>query len=198
MKSVTQIPSLKKQYGPLAKINRSMDLKEKPLVNRVAQSSLVTINLEDYFPTQQIKSFDLKDYLFQGLILREKDFRKEIEIHDWAANKGIHLAVHCSSDAIIPTWAYMLVATSAQPYAQSVFWGTKEQLVQDLYRRQLAQFNYASYQDQRIVIKGCSGKPVPPSAYTELAAGLRPYAQSIMYGEPCSTVPIYKRKRKLK
>ena len=174
-----------------------MDVQNKPLVNRVANSSLITINLEDYFPDIPISEFDLKDYLFQGLILKEKEFREALKAHDWVQYEDNHLAVFCSTDAIVPIWAYMLVATSAKPFAKSIFQGTPEELLKKLYTQALDRLTFEQYQDQRIVIKGCSDKPVPPAAYLEIAARLQPYAQSIMYGEPCSTVPIFKRPRKV-
>ncbi len=174
-----------------------MDVEQKPLVNRVANSSLVTLNLEDYFPPEPIFEFDLKEHLFQGLILKEKDFREAVKQRDWSQYKGGHLAVYCSADAIIPVWAYMLVATYARPFAVHVYLGTSEELIRDCYARTLNNLDVEKYSGQRIVIKGCSDKPVPASAYLDLAARLQPYAQSIMYGEPCSTVPIFKRPRKL-
>jgi len=174
-----------------------MDVKDQPLVNRVANSSLITINLEDYFPSQAIHEFDLKDYLFQGLILKEKEFRTALKEHDWSKYENSHLAVFCSTDAIVPIWAYMLVSTSARPFTSSIFEGTPAELMKKLYVQALDQLSYQQYQDQRIVIKGCSDKPVPAAAYLDIAARLQPYAQSIMYGEPCSTVPIFKRPRKV-
>ena len=175
-----------------------MDVQNKPLVNRVANSNLITIDLEDYFPLQPIQEFDMKDYLFQGLILKEKDFREALKNHEWSQYQGVHLAVHCSTDAIIPVWAYMLVSTSARPFASSIFLGSTSILIEKLYSKALDALPLDHYAGQRIVIKGCSDKPVPASAYLELAAKLQPHAQSIMYGEPCSTVPIFKRPRKLK
>lgn len=174
-----------------------MDVEKKPLVNRVANSSLITINLEDYYPNHPIHSFDIKDYLFRELLLREKDFRSALKEHDWSQYQEGFLAVYCSNDAIVPIWAYMLVASMAQPFATHVYQGTPEEVLRTLYRESLAKLSFEQYQDQRVVIKGCSEKPVPTSAYLDLAARLRPLAQSIMFGEPCSTVPIFKRPRKL-
>lgn len=166
----------------------------EPLVNRVAKSGLITIDLEQYYPKEEIAIFDMKDHLFQGLVLREKDFREVVKTYDWEKYKGKVLLVDCSNDAIIPVWAYMLVASAAAPYASEVFQGSKEEYLKMAYLRQLATINPEDYAGQRIVIKGCSNKPVPPAAYTELTRKLQPVAKSIMYGEPCSTVPIYKRK----
>lgn len=169
---------------------------DQPLVNRVAQSSLVTINLEQYFPEQPILELDIAQYLFQGLILREKDFRLAMKEHDWAQYKGANLVVFCSADAIIPTWAYMLVATLAQPLTASVTCGTQADFLLAHYLRVLPQeIDIQELYDKRIVIKGCSNKPVPAAAYVELTRLLRPVAKNIMYGEPCSTVPIYKKPR---
>lgn len=168
---------------------------DQPLVNRVAQSSLITINLEDYFPKGNIETFDLKDYLFMELILKEKDFRTALAEHDWTQYEGKNLAVHCSTDAIIPVWAWMLVVTRAEPYCNQVYMGDADEFIRYAYVKQLSQLDLEKYTDKRIVIKGCSNKPVPPSAYLELTKLIRPYAKSIMYGEPCSTVPIYKKKK---
>lgn len=171
---------------------------EKPLVNRVANSGLITLNLEDYFPTEELMIFDLKDYLFHELILKEKDFRQALKEHDWEQYKGKHLAIYCSNDAIIPIWAFMLVATLAKPYALTIIQGDANAFYTNHYKKTLAAFEASQYEGKRIVIKGCSNKPVPASAYVELAHLLQPVAQSIMYGEPCSTVPIFKRPRVLK
>jgi hypothetical protein len=166
---------------------------EKPLVNRVAQSGLITINLEDFYPKEEIMCIDLKDYLFRGLILREKDFREAMSAHDWTQYEGKNLAVFCSADAIIPTWAYQLVAVQAAPFVKMMTQGTVEQFVILHYFRSLAALDVEPYREQRIVVKGCSDKPVPVAAYMELTRILQPVAQSIMFGEPCSTVPIYKK-----
>lgn len=168
---------------------------ETKLVNRVAASGLITIDLTDYLPKTDIAVFDLKDYLFRGLILREKDFREAVTEHDWAAYEGKVLLVYCSSDAIIPMWAYMLVATHATPFAAAVFQGDRTAYSHHYLYQQLAQLDISSFADQRIVIKGCGDEPVPPGAYLEITRLLQPVAKSIMYGEPCSTVPIYKKKR---
>jgi hypothetical protein len=169
---------------------------DKPLVNRVAKSGLITINLEDYFPQSEIVEFDLKDFLFRELLLREKDFRAAMKEIDWSAYEGKQLAVFCSTDAIIPTWAYQLVVVYAEPFADQIYFGGKEELIRQHYYNALAKLNPEDYQDQRIVIKGCSDQPVPVSAYMELTRILRPVAKTIMFGEPCSTVPLYKQPKK--
>ncbi|MBK8956416.1 MAG: DUF2480 family protein [Saprospiraceae bacterium] len=163
------------------------------LVNRVAQSGLITIKLEDYYPEHPVFEFDLKDYLFHGLILKELDFRKALKEHPWDQYKNAYISIHCSADAIIPTWAYMLVASYVAPIATDVFYGTKKDFLIYYYREKIRAMDVSIYRDAKIVIKGCSEKEVPASAYLELTARLLPIASSIMFGEPCSTVPVYKR-----
>lgn len=170
---------------------------EGPLINRVANSSLVNLNLENYFPTEELVSFDLKPHLFKELILKEKDFREALKQIDWSTYQDKVLLVYCSSDAIIPVWAYMLVSAHAAPFAITVYQGDQSAYLRDHYRSVLSTMDFAQYEGKRIVIKGCSNKPVPPAAYVELTRKLKPYAQSVMYGEPCSTVPIFKRPRKI-
>lgn len=170
----------------------------KPLVNRVASSGLITLNLEDYYPKQEIAAFDLKGFLFMEMILKEKDFRAALKEYDWSQYEGKILTVFCSVDAIIPVWAYMLVATYAEPFAVDIFQGTEAEYLKAVYRGVLIDMDLSQYEGKRIVIKGCSTKPVPAAAYLTLTAKLRPFAQNIMYGEPCSTVPIFKRPRVLK
>ncbi len=169
----------------------------QPLVNKVASSGLITINLEDFFPKGENAIFDLKAYLFMELILKEKDFREALKVHDWEQYEGKNLLITCSTDAIIPVWAYMLVTTYAEPFAVDIFQGTPEEFYKARFYSALAQLEATQYEGQRIVIKGCSDKPVPAAAYVELTKHLRPHAQSIMYGEPCSTVPIFKRPKVL-
>ena len=168
---------------------------ESPLVNRVAQSGLVTIDLEELYPAGEIVSFDLKDYLFMELILKEKDFREALKTHDWSQYRGKNIAVFCSADAIIPMWAYMLVATYAAPFANDIAQTTPDLFAETAFLKKLSTLNISDYEGKRIVIKGCSDKPVPPSAYLEITRRLQPVALSIMFGEPCSTVPVYKRAR---
>lgn len=175
-----------------------MNLAEKPLVNKVAKSGLITLNLEDFFPSEEVAVFDIKDYLFMELILKEKDFREALKEHDWEQYQGKNLVVFCSTDAIVPVWAYMLVTVYATSFAKTVFQGTKEEFYKNEIQKALSEIDVSEYEGKRIVIKGCSEKPVPPSAYVELTRKLQPFAQSIMYGEPCSTVPIFKRPRVLK
>lgn len=169
-----------------------MNPSEAPLVNRVAQSGLITLNLEQFYPEEPIVSFDLQPLLFQGLILREKEFRDSLSHWDWQQYAGKRLAVFCSTDAIIPMWAYMLVTTHAAPYAKDVMVATPEEYLGRYYALRLSEWNPEQFQDRRIIIKGCSDRPVPASAYSIITHKLLPYAKSIMYGEPCSTVPVYK------
>jgi hypothetical protein len=163
-------------------------------VNKVAESGLITIDLEEYYPKGEIAIFDMKDHLFMGLILKEKDYRAALQNLDWEQYRNKYVAVTCSADAIIPVWAYMLAASYLQPVAKDVLFGDEKTLIQNLISKNLTQLNAEEFADKRIVIKGCGEVAIPESAYLEVTAKLRPYAKSIMYGEPCSTVPIYKKK----
>lgn len=165
---------------------------EETIVNRVAKSGIVTIDLEEYFPKEQIVEFDIKDWLFHGLILKEQDFRTRLQEHDWAAYQDKHVTIYCSTEAIIPFWAYMLLATELQPFAKSITQGNRKTFLQQYYRDLIQTLHPEEYKGKRIVVKGCSDKDVPASAYAEITARLLPYVKSIMYGEPCSTVPVYK------
>jgi len=171
---------------------------EGPLVNRVANSGIKTINLENHFPKHEIVELDIKQYLFKELLLKEKDFRNALKEIDWEGYKDKILLVYCSSDAIIPVWAYMLVAAYATPHAFDVFEGNQDSYLKLHYTNALSDIDFKSYEGDRVVIKGCSDRPVPSAAYALVTKHLQPYAQSIMYGEPCSTVPIFKRPRVLK
>jgi hypothetical protein len=163
------------------------------IINRVASSSLISLDLEELYPEGERVVYDLKDNLFQGLILREKDFREFLKQHDWTAYAGKHVAIVCSEDAIVPTWAYMLLALKLTPYAQTVFYGDLEALEAHLFEKALDRLDLESYRDKRVVVKGCSKKAVPTAAYVELTRRLTPLVQSLLFGEPCSTVPLYKR-----
>lgn len=164
------------------------------IINKVANSGLITIDLEEYYPKGERVLFDIKPLLFQELILKEKDFREYIKTNDWTVYQNKYVAVICSADAIIPTWAYMLISIALEPYAKKVVFGNLQTLETVLFNEVLNQIDYKEYKDQRIVIKGCSNLPVTTNAYVELANKLKPFAKSIMYGEPCSTVPLYKAK----
>ena len=163
------------------------------IINKVSQSGLIEFNLEDLYPEGDRASYDLKDQLFQGLILREKDFREHIKTTDWSIYSGKYVAIYCTEDAIVPTWAYMLLATVLAPYAKKIVFGSPETLETVLFDEALSRIDTSAYRDQRVVIKGCSKVPVPVSAYLELTRLLQPLAKSIMYGEPCSTVPLFKK-----
>jgi hypothetical protein len=167
---------------------------EEQIINRVSQSPIITLDLEAYFPREEIVVFDMKDYLFMGLILKEKDFREALKNLDLHLYAGKAVAVTCTADAVIPVWAYMLVASYLQPVAAELFFGTAWELKQQLLLRNIAGLDLNQFADKRIVIKGCGDKPVGEAAYLEATRLLRPVAKSIMYGEPCSTVPIFKRK----
>ncbi|WP_026462765.1 DUF2480 family protein [Adhaeribacter aquaticus] len=163
------------------------------LINKVAQSALVTINLEDLIHPGERVIYDIKENLFMGLILKEKNFRDFIKENDWSAYAGKNVAIINSADAIVPTWAYMLLATKLKPHANRFVFGDLDALEQALFQDAFAKINPANYQDAKVVIKGCGNLPVPTYAYVEIMHLLLPVASSIMYGEPCSTVPIYKK-----
>lgn len=163
-------------------------------VNKVAESGLITLDLEDFYPKEEVGVFDMKDFLFMGLILKEKDFREALKKLDLSIYKGKNVALTCTADAVIPVWAYMLAASYLQPVANEVIFGNEEFLHKTLFLRKLSSINPVDYQDKRVIIKGCGELPITESAYVEITKILRPYVKSIMYGEPCSTVPVYKKK----
>ncbi len=165
------------------------------IVNKVANSGIVTIDLEEYFQEGERVLFDIKPLLFQELILKEKEFRDFVKNKDWSEYKGKFVAVTCTNDAIVPTWAYMLISLSLEPFAKKIVFGNLEQLENVLFEEALNKIDYSQFKDARIVIKGCSKKPVPTNAFVKLTASVKPFAKSIMYGEPCSTVPLYKSKK---
>jgi len=162
------------------------------IVNKVAESGLVTLDLAQYIAKNEVVAFDLKPFLYMELILKEKDYRAALQTHDWAQYTGKHVAVYCTVDAIVPVWAYMLAAVYLEPLAASIAYSTPAELEKALLLQRLAAIDTAEYADKRVVIKGCGDEPVPDAAYVAITARLRPVAKSIMYGEPCSTVPIYK------
>lgn len=165
-----------------------------PLVNRVANSGLITLDLEEYYHPGERVVYDLKDNLFMGLILKEKDFRAFLKEHDWSQYMGKNVAITCTEDAIIPTWAYMLLTLQLQPYAHSIVYGSLQALDEKLYFDAIAAIDPADYQGKKVVVKGCSKVPVPTAAYVEITRRLAPAVQSLLFGEPCSTVPLFKRK----
>lgn len=164
------------------------------IVNKVAQSGLINIDLEDYYPNFDIVEFDLKPFLFQELVLREKDFRAQLKEHDWGQYKGKGVVVLCSVDAIIQPWAYLLVATYLNPVAQFVSADSKHNLIEEFYHQMIQSLDASEFKDGRVIIKGCSKREVPQSAYISLVSKLQPVVKSLMYGEACSTVPLVKKK----
>jgi len=168
---------------------------EKEIVNRIANNkNLITFDLEEYYPKGERVLFDIKDWLFEGIILREKDFRKYVAEHNWNQYQDSYVALHCSSDAIIPGWAYLLLTSALLPFAKKVAVGSLESLETILYTHIINDLDTTVYQDKLLIIKGCSNKPVPEAAYIELIQKLQPVAKSLMYGEACSSVPLFKRK----
>jgi hypothetical protein len=166
---------------------------ENEITNRVATSGLVTIDLEEFYSSNERYLFDLRDNLYNGLILKEKDFREFVTMHNWSQYSGKNVAITCTEDAIIPNWAYMLVVSKLAPYVNYCFIGSLLELDNAMFQDALARFDPAGFLNAKVVIKGCSKHPVPAAAYGELTRLLMPFASSIMYGEPCSTVPVYKR-----
>ena len=164
------------------------------IVNRVSQSKLVTFNLEDYYPKGNRVALDIKDWLFEGLILREKDFRAQLEEFDWSEYQDCYVALSCSTDAIIPGWAYMLIATKLQPYTRKIIIGDMEMLESSLYQSVLENLDVSEFSDKPVIIKGCSNKPVPANAYLWATTKIQSVAKSVMYGEACSSVPLFKAK----
>jgi hypothetical protein len=164
------------------------------IINKVASSGLITLNLEDYYTPGERVVFDMKDVLYEGIVLKEKEFRAFVKEHDWAQYQGKFVALTCSTDAIIPTWAYMLVTLSLQPYAASIVAGSPDELETSLFMKSIASLKPADYTGERVVIKGCSKVHVPLALYVEITKLIRPFAKSIMYGEPCSTVPLFRQK----
>jgi hypothetical protein len=164
------------------------------LVNKVAQSGIITLDLEDFFPDEPIAELDIKAFLFRGLILKEKEFREALKANDWTVYQDKIVAVYCSADAIIPQWAYMLLASHCSAVTDRYYFGTAVEVEQQLFLDKLKALNEAQYRDERIVIKGCGTKSVTGEAYLEITRKLKPVVKSLMFGEPCSTVPVYKKK----
>ena len=164
------------------------------IINKVALSPLITLDLEELYPRDSIEMFDLKDYLFMGMILKEKEFRAALQQTEWTKFTDKIVAVTCSADAIIPVWAYMLVGTYLQPVAQEIIFGTRDEALKQTFLKNIGALSLAAFTDKRVVVKGCGNLPVGEFAYLEITKRLTPVVKSIMYGEPCSTVPIYKKK----
>jgi hypothetical protein len=162
------------------------------IINKVSQSTLLTLDLEQFFPKEKIRIFDLKPFLFMELILKEKEFRSSLSATDWTIYKDDIVGIYCSADAVIPVWAYMLVTSYLQPYAKEVIMGDETTVLRQVITNSIQAVNPEDYKDKRIVVKGCGDRPVGDFAYLEITKLLRPVAKSIMYGEPCSTVPVFK------
>lgn len=165
-----------------------------PIINRVAESELITLDPANYFPKGETAVFDLKDHLFMGMILKEKDFREALKKTDWSVYKDKNIALACSTDAIIPVWAWMLAVSYLQPVAKEIVMGDEKELQKTLFLKNISAIDINEFNDKRVVIKGCGETPVGDYVYMELTKLLRPVAKSIMYGEPCSTVPVFKKK----
>ncbi|MBS1663116.1 MAG: DUF2480 family protein [Bacteroidetes bacterium] len=164
------------------------------IINKVAQSGLLNLDLEDYFPKEEIVVFDLKPHLFMEMILKEKDFRAALQAIDWSIYQDKILAVTCTADAIIPSWAYMLVAVSAEPFAKAIIFGDKETALRQTFLENLRAIDIDQFIDKRVIVKGCGDLSVGGFAYMEIARRLRPVVKSILYGEACSNVPVFKKK----
>jgi hypothetical protein len=166
------------------------------IINKIANSALEVFDLEDYYPAGVRVQIDISQWLIEGFLLKEKDFREELNNQDWSQYQGQYVAVACNTDAIIPKWAIILVTMHLTPYAKKIINGTIEDLDSAMYQELLSTIDYTVYQDKPVIIKGCSRKPVPMRAYVLAAQYLQPYARSIMYGEACSAVPLYKSSKK--
>jgi hypothetical protein len=165
------------------------------IINRVANSKLQVIDLEDFYPEGKRVLFDIKDWLLEGLVLREKDFRASVSNHDWSQYKDNYVALYCSTDAIVPDWAYMLIAVQLQDIAKLSVIGNLEHLESIVYSQIISDLDISTYKDLPVIIKGCSNKPVPSNALILLIQRLKPIAKSLMFGEACSSVPLYRKKR---
>ena len=171
-------------------------MQEEQIINKVAGSGLVTLDLETYYHPGDRVEYDLKDNLFKGLILREKDFRQQASEHNWEQYKNCFVALTCSTDAIVPAWAYMLLSTYLESYATKTVIGNLNTLETSIYQDIISSLDISEFKDKLIIIKGCSNKPIPDNAYIQLTTKLKPIAKSIMYGEACSSVPLYKKSNK--
>lgn len=164
------------------------------IINKVAESGIITLDLEDFYPKEELVIFDIKEYLFMGMVLKEKDFRTALQQLDWSAYTGKLVAVTCSVDAIVPYWAYMLITAYLQPLAADIVFGDEKAALQQRFLKNIAAIDVDAFNQKRVVIKGCGDLPIGEFAYMEITKKLRPVVKSLMYGEPCSTVPIYKKK----
>ena len=165
------------------------------IVNKVAESGLISLDLEQWYPGQPTALFDIKDHLFMGMIVKEKAFRESLKQTDWSVYNNKAVAITCSADAIIPVWAYMLLASYLQPVCADLYIGTEQELLKHLFLRNIDAADLSSYKDQRVIVKGCGDIPIGEFAYIEISKRLLPLVKTLMYGEPCSTVPVYKKPR---
>jgi hypothetical protein len=164
------------------------------IINKVAESGLITIDLEKYFPTEEVVPFDIKNFLFMEMLLKEKDFRMALDQQDWSQYNGKKVALFCSTDAIIPMWAYMLVVSKLTGIAKDIHFGNEEEVLKEEIIDNIQHVDAQEYEGKRVVVKGCGDRPIPEYAYIEISKKLIPVVKSMMYGEPCSTVPVYKKK----
>tara|TARA_Y100001978_G_scaffold137641_1_gene123078 strand:- start:7074 stop:7580 length:507 start_codon:yes stop_codon:yes gene_type:complete len=164
------------------------------IVNKVANSGLISFDLEEYYPKGKRVTIDLKDWLFEGLVLKEKDFRIAVSNYDWSQYQGQYVAIYCSADAIVPVWSYMLICNSIKPFAKKIIKGSKEDLESFIFQEIINNIDTKPFKNQRVIIKGCSNLPIPENAYISITNKLSTVAKSLMYGEACSYVPIFKRK----
>ena len=167
---------------------------KNPIVNRVAQSPIVTFDLEELYPTGPRMALDIAPWLHEGLIVREKEFRQQLQTHDWTPYTNAFVALHCSTGAIVPAWAFMLVASKLLPFAQTVVVGSLQDLETRLYQNLINRLDVTRFKDKPVIIKGCAHKPVPENAYLMALAKIQPVAKRVLYGEACSSVPLFKRK----
>jgi len=165
------------------------------IINRIANSKLVTLDLEEFYPSGHRTSIDISQWLLEGIVLKEQDFRKYISEHDWSQYKDQYVALHCSTDAIIPGWAYMLISLQLASFAKKVVVGSLVELETILYTEIIQKMDVSEFAEKPVIIKGCAHKPIPENAFVLLAQKLQPIAKSIMYGEACSSVPLFKRKK---
>lgn len=169
---------------------------EGEIVNKVKKSKkLVTIDLQKFYDDTPVAELDIKQFLYEGLILKEDHFREQLENHDWSQYEDSYLTLHCSTDAIITRWAYMLLVTHASPHVKDVFEGREEDILFELYRRKLEKVDWTEYEGKFVLLKGCSNKPVPESVYLHATKKLIPHVAKLMYGEACSNVPVYRKSR---
>ena len=168
----------------------------KPIVNRVEQSGLITIDLENYFPTrQEIVSIDLKDFLFKGMILREAEFRETVKNTDWKNYEGKYVSLFCSADAVIPMWAYMILSSQLAPFVKDVACSAPEHAAEIFLYRNIANINMNDFKNQLVIVKGCGDRKIPEAAFVQISEQLTKVVRSLMYGEACSSVPVFKKSK---